>query len=139
MGRPPKKPEDKKTNQVPLLFNTAEEKLLLENLQKYAKREGKTMNEVYLQGLSEFWAKHGVGNYQTLLPSWQPDAPRSMAQTESEVQQWAIREAGRMGGLQKRDLMQQLKDAGLADTKERIAAGQRIVRVLLDKKLQVSS
>ena len=104
---------------------------LILNLQILAKREGKFLGEIYNLALAEYWDKHGLGNSQTLLPSYDKGGAKSDGQLEAECFN-AFSDQGTR--CYKADLHGWLKAREVDDAKKRIAIVKRVTHRLKAEK-----
>ena len=81
VGRKPVLPTERKSNQF-LFIVPENQKELMDKMFLIAKREGVTMTEIYLQAFKEYNEKHGAGNFQTMLSSYEKGGVKSEAQFE---------------------------------------------------------
>lgn len=104
---------------------------MIDNLVILAKREGKTLGEITCLAFSEYWDKHGLGNSQTLLPSYDKGGAKSEGQLETECFNAFSDQGVRTYKL---DIHGWLKARGVDDAKKRIAIVKRITHRLKAEK-----
>lgn len=81
MGRKPK-PIGESISIVGFKVNKPE---TVDSLKTIAKREGVLLREIYNRAFEEYASRHGPGNYQTLIGSFQPGGIKSGGQIEQEI------------------------------------------------------
>ena len=134
MGRKPLSYENRKSSLITVRLENLK---AIDNLVILAKREGKTLGEITSLAFNEYWEKHGLGNSQTLLPSYDKGGPKSEGQLETECYNAFNNQGVRV---ERVDLHGWLKARGVDDAKKRIAIVKRIThRLKAEKGIEVWS
>jgi hypothetical protein len=87
MGRGLKSLDNRKTNSFTFEYpiNDPQARKILEDFYKILVREGWDLKEGMKQAIELYVERHGPGNYQTLMNSFQPKGHRSEGQLEQEL------------------------------------------------------
>ena len=128
LGRPPLNSDKRKSN---LFIVKLPDTKILDNLIILSKREGKSLGEISHLAFSEYWEKHGLGNSQTLLPSYDQGGAKSEGQLETECYNAFNNQGSRV---ERVDLHGWLKARKVNDAKKRIAMVKRITHRLKSEK-----
>ncbi len=106
---------------------------LMRGLQEIAKRERLNFNDIAIKAFEEFLDRHGPGNSQTLLDSFEPEGIKSDGQLETEV--FRLFESRFMDVLY-REVIEELKRKGFTGQKL-VEAAKRVCKALKAEGLKV--
>lgn len=98
---------------------------LIQGIDEIVSRERTTRSEIIIRALADYWSRHHDGNYQTLLPSYQPEGVKSDAQYVAEYVNGCVSQGLRE--LYYREVIGHLKDRGYSVSR-RMELGKQILQ-----------
>ena len=91
------------------------------------KREGENASKKLRDYIKDYVFKHGEGNPQTTISSFEPGGRVTIGNIEGRVRELCL---GKIGDLHYRDIVDWLKERGVSDGSIRVASAERIVAYL---------
>lgn len=91
------------------------------------KREGDNASKKLRDYIKDYVFKHGEGNSQTTISSFEPGGRVTIGNIEGRVRELCL---SQLGDLHYRDIVAWLKERGVSDGSVRVASAERIVAYL---------